>query len=80
MKKFFSIFLLLGITSISYAYEQGKIDTHGGKGDPLTNNKMFSNKLGIFADDQKKQIKNKDKKNFIEINKIKKIETKGDKK
>jgi len=80
MKKFISIFLILAAYSFCFGYEQVKIDTHGGKGDPLTNSEKFSNKLGVFTSDQKKQIKDEDKKKFMKIEKIKKIETKGDKK
>lgn len=80
MKKFINIFLILGAYSFCFGYEQGKIDTHGGKGDSLTNSETFSNKIGLFADKEKKEIDKKDKKNFIEIEQIKKIKTKGDKK
>lgn len=57
-----------------YAYENGKIDTHGGKGDPLVKSGGFLGKVGLLNNSSKenKKIKKTDKK-FIEIDKIEKI-------
>ncbi|QDF28525.1 hypothetical protein [Halarcobacter anaerophilus] len=78
MKNLFKIFLLLTFSNFCFAYEQGKIDTHGGKGDSLLNNKGFSNNIGLFSDKPvKKKKKPKEHENFIKIEQIQKIESKG---
>lgn len=78
MKKLFKIILILNLATFCFAYEKGKIDTHGGKGDSLFTSKSFSNEIGLFADKpNKKEEEKKEKKNFIEIEQIQKIEKKG---
>ncbi|WP_321314760.1 hypothetical protein [Halarcobacter sp.] len=58
----------------SYAYENGKIDTHGGKGDPLVKSGSFLDKIGLLNNSSKKDKKiEKNDKKFIEIDKIEKI-------
>lgn len=81
MKKAIIILSFFLFYSTAFAYEKGKIDTHGGKSDPLTtNNGGFLNQLGLLAEkikkEDKKEIKKTDKK-FIEIDKIENIEQEG---
>ncbi|WP_320033461.1 hypothetical protein [Halarcobacter sp.] len=67
-------------SSSLFAYENGKIETHGGKGDPLVKSGSFLGKIGLLnkssKDDEK--IKKNDKK-FIEIEKIEKIKKEDNK-
>lgn len=62
--------------SISYAYEKGKIDTHGGKGDSLTSGKAFGMAIGIGSVLNKKSSdeEKKDDKNFIPLENSENIE------
>ncbi|XOB63311.1 hypothetical protein ACMC56_05755 [Campylobacterota bacterium DY0563] len=81
MKTYIFVLSFFIFYSSLYAYENGKIDTHGGKGDPLVKSGGFLGKIGLLNkssnDDEK--IKKDDKK-FIEIDKIEKIEEEEKKK
>lgn len=76
------IFISSSFANYAYTYgqEKGKIDMHGGKGEKLTGQSAFgvATTLGsVLNKKSSKEDKKKEDKNFIEIEKIEKIENKG---
>lgn len=76
------IFISSSFANYAYTYgqEKGKIDMHGGKGEKLTSQSAFgvATTLGsVLNKKSSKEDKKKEDKNFIEIEKIEKIENKG---
>lgn len=79
MKKIKLILTLsLFLTSV-YAYEKGKIDMHGGKGDSLLGNKGFSDTFQSLGAVKTKKEAEKENEKFIKIDKIEKIKQSKDK-
>ncbi|XPV67517.1 MAG: hypothetical protein ACNI25_09330 [Halarcobacter sp.] len=79
MKKIFLVFFIVILnTTIFFAYEnqKGKIDMHGGKSERLTSKNALNMAVGlgtVLNKKEDKQIEKKDK-NFINVDKIEKIE------
>jgi hypothetical protein len=49
------LFILLVQVTILFAYDKGKIDTHGGKGASLSSKSNFSNNFTLGSTLQKKK-------------------------
>jgi len=66
MKKIRILFMISIFTGILFAYEQGKIDMHGGKGDSLNSNKGFSSNFDSLLIEKKKKELSEEEKKILE--------------